>query len=128
MGERKPAEMSWAGWVEQQIREAQRRGDFADAARGPIPDLDRPHDPDWWNKALIRREGLDQPDSPLRWRSGPRERLARVHELPDEDAVRSLVQDINEDLARQSGARRAPRIDAEAVLRRWRADRHRAPS
>jgi hypothetical protein len=47
-------------WVDLQVQQAIRRGDFDDlpGAGKPIPDIDRPHDPDWWLKRLIERERI----------------------------------------------------------------------
>lgn len=48
-------------WVDQAIRQAQRRGDFDNlpGAGKPLTSLDRPDDPDWWIKDLIQREKVD---------------------------------------------------------------------
>ena len=46
--------------VEAQIRAAQERGDFDDLpGKGKPLDLPEVHDPDWWVKSYIRREGID---------------------------------------------------------------------
>ena len=47
-------------WVDMQIQQAMRRGEFDDlpGAGKPIAGLDRPHDPDWWVKRLIERERI----------------------------------------------------------------------
>jgi len=49
-----------AVWVDMQIQQAIRRGEFDNlpGAGKPIADLDRPHDPDWWLKRLIERERI----------------------------------------------------------------------
>lgn len=49
-----------ARWVDLQIQQAIRRGDFDNlpGAGKPIPGIDGPHDPDWWLKSLIERERI----------------------------------------------------------------------
>lgn len=49
-----------AQWVDMQIQQAIRRGEFDNlpGAGRPIKGIDRPHDPDWWLKQLIERERI----------------------------------------------------------------------
>src|SRR5215207_9868806 len=49
-----------ARWVDLQIQQAIRRGDFDNlpGAGKPIPGIDGPHDPDWWLKSLVERERI----------------------------------------------------------------------
>ena len=53
-------ETSQTRWVDMQIEQAMRDGEFDNlpGAGKPIPGIDRPHDPDWWLKRLIERERL----------------------------------------------------------------------
>lgn len=87
-----------AQWVELQIQQAMRRGEFDDlpGTGKPIPDLDAPHDPDWWLKRLIEREhitGVLPPALALRTEN------ARMDETLDHettpDGVRRVVEDFN---------------------------------
>src|SRR5262245_52817059 len=58
--QRKPPELSVAGWVEQQIQEAQRAGRFDDLPGSGRPlDAADAADPLWWAKQLLRREHVD---------------------------------------------------------------------
>jgi len=121
-------------WVDQAIRQAQRRGDFDDlpGAGKPLKNLERVEDdPDWWVKGLIERERLDLSAALpgalalRRERQGFPESL--VH-LPDEAAVRAHLTDFNE---RVLTDRRTPyfgpgspvvagRVDVEDMVRAWR--------
>jgi hypothetical protein len=85
-------------WVELQIQQAMRRGEFDNlpGTGKPIPDLDAPHDPDWWLKRLIEREritGVLPPALALRTED------ARLDETLDREAtpdgVRRVVEDFN---------------------------------
>lgn len=87
-----------AQWVELQIQQAMRRGDFDNlpGAGKPIPDIDAPHDPDWWLKRLIEREhitGVLPPALALRTED------ARMDETLDHETtpegVRRVVEDFN---------------------------------
>jgi hypothetical protein len=87
-----------AQWVELQVQQAMRRGEFDDlpGTGKPIPDLDAPHDPDWWLKRLIEREritGVLPPALALRTED------ARMDETLDHettpDGVRRVVEDFN---------------------------------
>ena len=120
-------------WVELQVQQAMRRGEFDNlpGTGKPIPGLDAPHDPDWWLKRLIEREritGVLPPALALRTED------ARMAETLDRettpDGVRRVVEDFN---ARSVEARRqlqggppviTPLRDADAEVRAW--DRRRA--
>ena len=127
-------------WVDLEIAQAQRRGDFENlpGAGKPLKNLEK-SDPDWWIKGLIEREKLDMSAAlptvmALRQeRRGYPESLATVE---DEVAVRERLADYN---ARVVEDRRKPvvgphspaiagRVDVEEMVAQWRelrADRER---
>ncbi|WP_238146724.1 DUF1992 domain-containing protein [Ornithinimicrobium murale] len=127
-------------WVDVEIEQAQRRGDFDNlpGAGKPLKNLDQ-DDPDWWVKGLIEREKLDMSSAlptvmALRQeRRGFPESLAGIS---DEVAVRERLEDYN---ARVLADRRKPvmgptspavagRVDVEDMVEQWRglrADRER---
>ena len=87
-----------AQWVELQVQQAMRRGEFDNLAGAgkPIAGLDAPHDPDWWLKRLIEREritGVLPPALALRTED------ARMDETLDHETtaegVRRVVEDFN---------------------------------
>ena len=50
-----------ARWVDLQVQEAMRRGEFDDLPGAGKPlDLPDKHDPDWWVKRLIERENINK--------------------------------------------------------------------
>ncbi len=125
----------WGPNVERQIREAQRRGDFDHLPGAGRPlDLGDPDDQDWWLKRFTRREGIDlsavlHPTLALRREA---ERLPEeVLALPDERAVREVVEDFNarvrQDWVRPKTGPTPPlparQLDVEAVLAGWAASR-----
>lgn len=127
-------------WVDLEIQQAQRRGDFENlpGAGKPLKNLDKA-DPDWWIKGLIEREKLDLSAAlptvmALRQeRRGYPESLAGI---ADEVAVRERLADYN---ARVVEDRRKPvvgphspaiagRVDVDEMVEQWRelrADRER---
>jgi hypothetical protein len=119
--------------VEEQIREAQERGEFDDLpGKGkPLPGLEDADDEEWWVRRYISREGLSTeallPESLLL-----RKELQRLDEtvagLPTEQAVREHVEELNRQIRRArilpSGppvVLRLARVDD--VLARWRESR-----
>ena len=117
-----------AQWVELQVQQAMRRGEFDNlpGTGKPIPGLDAPHDPDWWLKRLIEREritGVLPPALALRTED------ARMDESLDHETtpegVRRVIEDFN---ARIVDARRqlqggppviTPLRDADAEIAAW---------
>src|SRR6201987_2098580 len=97
MTERKPREISFASWVDQQIAEEADRGAFDDlpGAEKPIP---RRGGTDAWLQDYLRREGVSADDllpTPLRLRKEV-ERLAEtIAEMHSEDEVREVVRSLN---------------------------------
>jgi hypothetical protein len=128
----------WQSVVEEQIRQAQERGDFEDLpGKGkPIPGLRDPDDEDWWIKSFVRREGLPTdallPPS-LRLRKEVERLPETVRGMPTEAAVRVAVADLNDRIRAwilvPTGPPVAVRpVDVDEVLRGWRAGREPAPA
>jgi hypothetical protein len=85
-------------WVDIQVRQAMRRGEFDNlpGSGKPIQGLGETHDPDWWAKQLIEREqitGLGPPAILLRREDG--ELDDRLDRETTESAVRGIVEDFN---------------------------------
>ncbi|GAA2237464.1 DUF1992 domain-containing protein [Herbiconiux moechotypicola] len=118
-----------AHFVEIQIRQAMRRGDFDDlpGAGKPLTGLGPSHDPDWWIRRKIEREqltGLGPPALTLRTEHAELDdRLDRLH---TEREVRDTLHDFNR---RVIEARRqllggppviTPTRDVETEVAAWR--------
>lgn len=87
-----------AVWVDLQIRQAMRRGEFDDlpGAGKPIPGIDAPHDPDWWLKSLIGRERITAVLPPALALPTEDARLDdELDRVPTPQGVRDVVDDFN---------------------------------
>jgi hypothetical protein len=119
--------------VEAQIRAAQARGDFDDLpGKGKPLKLPAVHDPNWWIKSYVQREGIDtsalvHPTIALRREAETfPESLA---ELTSEDQVRAVLEDFNRrvvaewrrPLAGPSLPVVARQVAVESMIERWRA-------
>jgi hypothetical protein len=134
MTERKPTGVSFETWVEQQIRQAQERGAFADLPSAGKPLRIDPEQTAYdWALAKARREGVQTADMlppGLRLRRERDELPERVLRLPSEGAVRALAEDYNarvEAFWRQPAESRWAAVpglaDVQALVAHWRANR-----
>jgi hypothetical protein len=127
---RKPAELSFESWIEQQIQQARRDGLFDD-----LPGAGRPlrtddgADPHWWTKQLLRREQVDLLPPALALRRSVDKTLAALPALHDERRVRALLEELDAEIRRcnattMSGpsTTQAP-LDVEAIVADWRRAR-----
>lgn len=120
-------------WVDLEIQQAQRRGEFENlpGAGKPLKNLDK-DDPDWWVKGLIEREKLDLSavlPTVLALRQERRGFPESLAGIADEVAVRERLEDFN---ARVLEDRRRPvfgphppavagRVDVDDMVEQWRA-------
>ncbi|MCW2842007.1 MAG: hypothetical protein JWR55_3490 [Aeromicrobium sp.] len=87
-----------AVWVDMQVQQAMRRGEFDNlpGAGKPIPDIDRPHDPDWWIKRLIERERITGVLPPaLALRKEDAEMDATLDRIATPTGVRQAIDEFN---------------------------------
>ncbi len=128
MTNRKPLDLSWESYVEQQIREAQEAGEFDNlpGAGKPIPGIDEPLDEWWWIKQRIRREKLSLLPPGLQIRVDVEKTLARIESLLSEDSVRREVTTLNEKICRANRTAvwgppsTTMPLDVEVVVQKWR--------
>lgn len=116
-----------SAWVEIQLRQAMRAGEFDDlpGAGKPIPGIDRPHDPDWWLKRLIEREKISVLPPALALRREDAELDGVLDREASPQGVRRVIEDFN---ARIIEARRqlqggppviTPLRDVDAEIEAW---------
>jgi hypothetical protein len=133
MTERKPRDMSYTSWIDQQILDAEKRGVFDNLPGAGKPlDLKPDDGGDYgaaWMRDYARREGVTPEEflpTPLRLRKEA-ERLAEtVADMRSEQEVREVVADLNR---RVLEWRRIPvgppvfvrLVDSREMVDRWRA-------
>lgn len=117
--------------VEQQIREAQRRGAFDNLPGAGKPlRLRNTNDPDWWVKDLVEREQLDMSGalpSAAQLRKEAESFPASLVDVVRESAVREILEDFNrrvkQDRLRPALGNApqiiAPTVDVEDMVRQW---------
>ncbi|MEU8586780.1 DUF1992 domain-containing protein [Streptomyces sp. NPDC048664] len=98
MTERKPPGVSFESFVDKQIRDAERRGDFTDlpgAGRPSAAVSETSYDELWWIKRKMAREGLAVLPPTLALRKEAEDTLAAAAQAPSERAVRRMVEELN---------------------------------
>ena len=119
--------------VEAQIRAAQERGDFDDLPGAGKPlKLPAVHDPDWWVKSYVQREGIDtsalvHPTIALRREADTFPESLVV--LTSEEQVRAVLEDFNRRVTTEwrrpmtgpSLPVVARQVAVEPLVERWRA-------
>jgi hypothetical protein len=132
MTRRKPPDLTWESWIDRQVREAEKRGDFDDLphAGKPLPDLDKPKDEQWWIRGKLRSEGLSYAPPSLVLKRRSEEELELALNAESEAKARRIIEAINVEIraANRNGIR-GPLIilkpyDVERVLHE-RRERHR---
>jgi hypothetical protein len=139
MTERKPREMSFTSWIDQQVADAEKRGLFDDLPGAGKPLEIRPEGGDYgqaWVRDYAAREGVPPEEflpAPLRLRREI-ERLAETAgEMRSEAEVRDTVADLNRRIVEW---RRIPvgppvhvrLVDGEEMVARWRATQAARPA
>ena len=130
MTERKPKQMSFRTWVDQQVAEAEARGVFRDLPGAGKP-LDLSGDGDFtdrWLRDYIRREGVSFEDAlplPLRLRKESERLTEAAASFPAESALRAAAADLNRRIMDWRRIPVGPPVyvklaDEEALVATWR--------
>jgi Domain of unknown function (DUF1992) len=129
MTERKPREISFTSWIDQQINEAAERGAFDNLPSAGKPLPRRTEDAGQaWLRDYLRREGVPAEDllpTPLRLRRQVQRLTETVQDIRSEAEVRETVAELNRQITEW---RRIPvgppvflpLVDTEAMVARWR--------
>ena len=131
MTERKPTNLSFTSWIDQQIDEAAQRGAFDDlpGAGQPLPKRAPGDAAQAWLQDWLRREGVSADDllpAPLRLRKEVERLTGSVHELHTEQQVREIAAELNlQDYPVAPHPEGPPvylrLVDADALAARWHA-------
>jgi hypothetical protein len=131
MTERKPPEMSFTSWVDQQISAATERGAFDNlpGAGKPLPRRGQS-----WLQEYLRREGVAAEEllpTPLKLRKEIERLTETVRDLRTEQEVREVVRGLNQRIMEWrriplGPAIFLPLVGEETMVRTWR-DGHSAP-
>ena len=135
MTERKPREITFASWVDQQISEAAERGAFDDLPGAGKP-ISRRGGTDAWLQDYLRREGVSGDEllpTPLRLRKEVERLAASVQDLRSEQEVREVVKGLNRQIAEWRRLPTGPPVyvrlvDEDAMVARWRDARRGPPA
>jgi hypothetical protein len=136
MTERKPQDITFRTWIDQQISEAAERGAF-DNLPGTGKPLPKRADPDnAWLLDWMRREGISTEEllpTPLKLRKQSARLGGKVQELGSEQEVRDAVAELNYQIMEWRKLPLGPPIfvpllDAEAMVGRWRDARPAPPA
>ncbi|MER6218983.1 DnaJ family domain-containing protein [Streptomyces sp. 900105755] len=132
MTERKPPGVPFESWVDKQIQDAQRRGEFdrLPGAGEPLPAaLETSYDELWWIKRKMAREGLAVLPPTLALRKEAEDALAAAYAAPSERIVRKIITEVNVKI-RDMMFKPPPGpplgkkpYDVEQVVREWRERR-----
>jgi hypothetical protein len=137
MTERKPADMSFTSWIDQQISEAAERGAFDNlpGAGKPLPRHGEADDGQAWLRDYLRREGVSAEvllPAPLKLRKETARLAETVHALPSEQEVREAVAELNHRIREWRRVPVGPPIfvplaDEDAMVAAWREAHPPAP-
>jgi hypothetical protein len=131
MTERKPPEMSFGSWVDQQIAAAQERGAFDDlpGTGKPLPRRALSDDPEAWLNDYVRRQGVSTEEllpTPLRLRKEIERLPEAVAPLSSELEVREVAAELNRQIIEWRRFPDGPPIhlrlvNADELVATWRA-------
>ena len=131
MTERKPPEMTFTSWIDQQIIEAEKRGVFDNlpGTGKPLPAREEADYGQAWLRDYLRREGVPTEEllpTPLRLRKETERLSAGPQSLRSEQEVRDAVGELNQrimDWRRTSAGGPpifVPLVNEENIVTRWR--------
>lgn len=133
MTERKPPEISFASWIDQQVNEAAERGAFDNlpGAGKPLPRRGQADDGQAWLRDYLRREGVSAEEllpTPLRLRKEIERLAGTVQELGSEREVREVARELNRRILEWRRIPTGPPVylrlvDEESMVARWREAR-----
>jgi hypothetical protein len=138
MTERKPAGTSFTSWIDQQVQEAEERGDFDNlpGSGKPLPRRSAAEDGLAWLREKLLREGVSTDEllpTPLKLRKQAERLAGSLQDLPREQDVRDAVAELNRQIVEWRRIPDGPNIyvplvNAEQMVSRWRETHPRPPA
>jgi len=133
MTERRPPGVDYESWIDRQISDAEKRGEFDDlpTAGKPLADLAKSPDPNWWIKGKLRSEGLSYTPPSLALKKAVADALDAALEADSDEQAREVLETINGEIreANRKGIKGPPVVfrpfDVEGVLSARREGRSR---
>lgn len=129
MTERKPPEISFTSWIDQQISEAAERGafDYLPGAGKPLPQREEADFGQAWLRDYVRREGVPAEEllpPPLKLRKEIERLAERVQDMRSEQEVRKSAAELNQRIMEWRRIPLGPPIfvplvDEEVMVGRW---------
>ena len=130
MTERKPPEISFASWIDQQINEAAERGAFDNlpGSGKPLPKRGAAEDGQAWLRDYLRREGVSADEllpTPLRLRKEVERLSDTVQDMRSEQQMREAVAGLNQRILAwrripEGPPVYLPQVNADTMVARWR--------
>jgi hypothetical protein len=128
MAERKPPDMTFRSWIDQQISDAEARGAFDNLPGTGKPLPNRGDAENAWLIGWMRREGISTEEllpTPLKLRKQSSRLASSVQELGSEQEVRDAVAELNYQIKEWRKIPIGPPIfvplvDADAMVGKWR--------
>jgi hypothetical protein len=129
--ERKPPEITFRSWIDQQIAEAEERGAFDNLPGAGKPLPNRGDSENAWLIDWMRREGISTEEllpTPLKLRKQSSRLASSVQDLGSEQAVRDAVDELNYQIMEWRKIPIGPPVfvplvDAETMVGKWREAR-----
>ncbi len=131
MTERKPPEISFASWIDQQINEATERGAFDNlpGAGKPLPKRGMADAGQAWLRDYLRREGVAADEllpTPLRLRKEVERLTDTVQDLRSEQELREVVRGLNQRILQWRRIPEGPPVylpllKEETMVAKWQA-------
>jgi hypothetical protein len=129
--ERKPPEITFRSWIDQQIAEAEERGAFDNLPGAGKPLPNRGDSENAWLIDWMRREGISTEEllpTPLKLRKQSSRLASSVQDLGSEQAVRDAVDELNYQIMEWRKIPIGPPVfvplvDAETMVGKWRKAR-----
>jgi len=137
MTERKPRDLNFTSWIDQQINEAAERGAFDNlpGAGKPLPKRTDEDAGQAWLRDYLRREGVAAEEllpTPLKLRKEIERLTATVQDLRTEQEVRDVVSDLNRRIIEWRRIPTGPPlflplVDRDLLVSQWRESHQAGP-